>query len=514
MSRQVRHQVAVGMVLGKGKDDSMMRAGSFHLNFSSFLFVVDSISDFLHGIPSALASETSTSSSAPHHSFSPASRARLVHSLLTLPPSAASTSEKSNQDADAGAVAQGSLHGAGLTFNGSKEFPNLIDVTPLHDEAYNRSWLNRWSSLSSTLALNNEELDSIRNQFGEHIAIYFGFLLFYFQSLGPIALMGFIFWAAGLPYHAIYSLTLVIWSCFFVESWRMKEKKLAVRWGTSGLHKVASRRTGFRPRVIRTDPVTGDREEVFEWWRREIRSICSIPVMLIFASLLGLTLTSMFTIEVFVTKLYTGPLEMLVPHIPTALFVIAVPQIMALWQATARSLTSWENHFSKNSHEKHLTLKMFALQGLVAYGALTLSAFVYIPFGQNVMDYVVDAGFFKDSIEQAKASGKLRLKSDGSGGINFDINPDRMHTQLFAVSVTSQIIGSFTELLLPVILRKINQWRQARAEKKEEGKISEKSPSPTTGEEKFLKRVHDELQLPEYDTFGDYAEMATQVSKL
>lgn len=160
--------------------------------------------------------------------FSPATRARLVHSLLTLPPSSTTSSSiQSSEDKEAGAAAQGHLHGAGLTFNGSKDFPNLIDVTPLHDQKFNEGWLKRWSSMSSTLALNVKELDSIRNNMGEHVAIYFGFLLFYFQALGPIAFMGFVFWALGLPYHAIYSLTLVIWSCFFVESWRMKERKLA-----------------------------------------------------------------------------------------------------------------------------------------------------------------------------------------------------------------------------------------------------------------------------------------------
>lgn len=159
--------------------------------------------------------------------------------------------------------------------------------------------------LISHLSL-NKRLDSVRSHFGEHVALYFGFLNFYFQSLFSIAAIGLAFWAAGAPFHPIYSLLLVSWSCVFVELWRMRERKLAVRWGTLGVGNVDERRKNFKPVLVKRDAVTGEDAEVFQWWRREFRIVTSVPVMLFFAAILGATMTTMFATEVFVSKLYVS----------------------------------------------------------------------------------------------------------------------------------------------------------------------------------------------------------------
>lgn len=454
---------------------------------------LESLHDYLHGVKGNVEPEGTNSLSRSSslgsdpvrtqaQAFNGADRVRYTYDLLTRP----------------------KPHGAHLLI-GSKEYPHLKDMTPIHDPAYNRDWLKRWSDVKSMLQISVKELDAIRSHFGEHIALYFGFLNFYFQSLTPIAATGLAFWAAGAPFHPIYSLLLVVWACMFVELWRMKERKLAVRWGTAGVGHVDARRNEFTPRTVRKDPATGEDEEVFEWWRRELRIACSVPVMLFFAALLGATMTTMFATEVFVSKLYDGVGKSVVPFIPTALFVVCVPQIMAAWQATAASLTSWENHYSVRTHESALTLKMFALQGVVAYGALTLSAFVYIPFGQSIMNAIVQQGFFASSLGAAQQRGDIKRNWDGS--VEFDINPSRMHAQLFAVLTTSQVINAFTETALPFIMRKINELTAA----KKNGDNGSATSSSNTAESKFLQRIEQELALPNYDTFGDYAEMATQL---
>lgn len=190
--------------------------------------------------------------------------------------------------------------------------------------------------------------------------------------------------------------------------------------------------------------------------------------------------------------------------VPTALFVVCIPQIMAMWQATAARLTNWENHYSTRQHDASMTIKMFALQGVVAYGALTLSAFVYIPFGQTIMDVIVQRGFFASSISKAESRGDL--KRNAAGGVNFDINPSRMHAQLFAVLTTSQAINAFTEIGLPYIMRKVNDFMEARKEKSD----AKKTAVADTPEAKFLDLVEEDLSRPPYDTFADYAEMASQ----
>lgn len=298
----------------------------------------------------------------------------------------------------------------------------------------------------------------------------------------------------------------------------MKERKLAVRWGTVGVSQVDARRKEFSPVSIRKDPATGEDEEVFEWWRREFRIACSIPVMIFFAGLLGAVLTTMFVIEVFATQLYVsetvtsrdrvpwlmyviqhGPGKQFVPFLPTAIFSTAVPQIMAAWQATAAALTSWENHYSTRTHSSSMTLKMFALQAVVTYGALTLSAFVYLPFGKDIMNAIVKRGYFAESVKEANKR----------GGLSFSINPNRMHKQLVAVLTTSQVINAMTEVAVPYIMRKIADARESKQVKEAAEKEAKSSPQG-----KFLARVKEELELPNYDTFGDYAELASQMGFL
>lgn len=486
----------------------------------------EALCDYLHGVLSVqpppprsssltgASSSGTTSPSALH--LTPASRLRLVNSLLTLPTLA------SDAVKDASGKSQASA-GAGLRL-GSADFPHLVDMSPIHDPLYNSAWLKRWSHTSPAKAFSGvglEDLDSIREHFGEDVALYFGFLNFYFQALAPAALLGFSFWLFGKPFSPIYSLGLVAWSCLFVELWRMKERKLAVRWGTLGVAQVGQRRHDFVPRTTRIDPATEEPEEVFEWWRRELRVIVSLPIVAFFASVLAATMTLMFVVEIFVTQLYYGPLKVAVPFIPTVLLVVAVPQIMAAWQATAVAITKWENHYHAKSYDYSLTLKRFAMQAITAYGALTLSAYVYIPFGEAIMQTMVERGFFHNSIQAAIKQGNI-----GPKGIDFHINADRMHTQLFAVSVTGQIVNAFTELALPVLMRKFNDWREERQEKNKQqaplghgSDASESSSGNVTpignsskeeSERRFVSRVRKELQLPACDLFGDYAEMATQ----
>lgn len=188
------------------------------------------------------------------------------------------------------------------------------------------------------------------------------------------------------------------------------------------------------------------------------------------------------------------------PFIPTAIFSICVPQIMSAWQATASALTSWENHYSARTHSSSMTLKMFGLQAIVTYGALTLSAFVYLPFGKDIMNAIVARGFFAESVKEANKRG---------GGLSFEINPNRMHKQLFAVLTTSQVINAITEVGVPFVMRKIHEYRESTDVKQASEKEAQMEPNG-----RFLIRIREELELPNYDTFGDYAELASQMGFL
>ena len=225
------------------------------------------------------------------------------------------------------------------------------------------------------------------------------------------------------------------------------------------------------------------------------------------------------------------------------------------------------------------------LAGLVAYLGLGLSAFVYVPFGQEVMsgvqgvlrgDYewvgtegmgwwgwvspvgirwrgevlnqtVVNTAekvassaspslraLFNTSSSSPTAPGSPNTSSTGPP----KLNSARLQDQMFAYTVTNQVVNTFLEVGLPFVLRLISK------ERNEEGKSSsskgkrvgfeddvrdrelndtrdntttektEKTSSPhahaSKEERTFLARVRAEAALPEYDVFGDYSEMVVQ----
>jgi len=152
-----------------------------------------------------------------------------------------------------------------------------------------------------------------------------------------------------------------------------------------------------------------------------------------------------------------------------------------------------------------MTLKLFFMQGITSYGALTLSAFVYVPFGEYLLNELVAHGYYSAALAKSAPTDPIT----GHPKIDFNINPDRLHKQLFAVSVTAQVVNAFTELVLPFVLRKISEFRESRANSKKSA--SEKSEGAQADDEReFLDKVKRELSLPAYDTFGDFAEMCSQ----
>ena len=230
-----------------------------------------------------------------------------------------------------------------------------------------------------------------------------------------------------------------------------------------------------------------------------------------------------------------------------------VPRVLAVYQSIAVKLTNWENHRHKSTHAASLTLKTFALSALVAYLGLGLSAFVYVPFGETVMQWVQAALFARSQVQHGLASTLFNILNQTSVTIGKDatvvtdnlmgnpggekpikalwdmdaanirtkLNPGRLRDQMFAYTVTNQAVNTFTEVGLPFLLRYIDAFRKGKAaaknghtgspdglkkrvvfeDEKERGGLEERA---------FLDSVRDEASLPEYDIFGDYSEMIVQ----
>ena len=242
-----------------------------------------------------------------------------------------------------------------------------------------------------------------------------------------------------------------------------------------------------------------------------------------------------------------------------------MPRVLALYQTIAVKLTNWENHAHQSTHNASLTLKTFALSSIVAYLGLGLSAFVYVPFGEGVMRWVqawlfggakLNIGFaatirdmlngtvpgiVKETVvvaDNLTGTSKIRKAS-----VIWDASPTAAHTkldhgrlreQMFAYTVTNQVMDTFQEVGLPFILRRFETFRKDRAKVKNAaaGGSAPNSSSSTASdngsgvkkrvvfedekerggmaERQFLDKVRQEAALPGYDLFEDYSEMVIQ----
>lgn len=71
--------------------------------------------------------------------------------------------------------------------------------------------------------------------------------------------------------------------------------------------------------------------------------------------------------------------------VPTLAFALIVPRILAVYKVIAERLTDMEDHPNESSYQNALTTKVFALNSIVAFGGLLLSAYAYIPFGDQIV---------------------------------------------------------------------------------------------------------------------------------
>jgi hypothetical protein len=175
---------------------------------------------------------------------------------------------------------------------------------------------------------------------------------------------------------------------------------------------------------------------------------------------------------------------------------------------------------------------------LVAYLGLALSAFVYVPFGEGVMG-LVQVWLFNEAKPRGPAlsgdmnstvAGVAGQKVNATGGGMWDVdtsnvgkkvNYGRLRDQMFAYTVTNQVVNTFVEVGLPFILRAVDSlWNRKKKQngsspmspgaKKKRVVFEDEQDKGSKEEREFLERVRYEAALPEYELFGDYSEMVTQ----
>lgn len=280
------------------------------------------MSDWLHGLASPKASPREPRDFATEP-IEEAERLRLVYSILTSPRTLGTPSIRASN-------ATGNTCGLPLAsqlplpITSKPEFPHLVDMFPPHDQEFNRVWLQRWTRLPleraqknplAVLEIPQHELDDLKAHLGEKVALYFAFLGFYARSLAFPSAFGAFFWLLGLRFHPLLGLGFIGWSVIFVETWRVRERAIAVQWGTYRLDRVEVERPGFKGDGFEVDPVTGVTKQRWSFGRTLTRGLASLPAYAFFVGCLGVIIAAIYAVETIVNEVYDGPFKRILVRI-------------------------------------------------------------------------------------------------------------------------------------------------------------------------------------------------------
>ncbi|CAN8102213.1 unnamed protein product [Discula destructiva] len=407
-----------------------------------------------------------------------AERLRLVYLLITKP------------------KAEG---GAGVTPR-LGHWKHVNSVFPLHNHAFNRQWLKQWSQ---KYLLDENDINQIRDKFGEQVAFYFAFLQSYFQFLFFPASFGFGAWLILGQFSTFYALVNCLWCVIFFEYWKKKEVDLAVQWGVRGVSKIQHPRTEFQFERETRDPVTGEVIKIFSPLKRLQRQLLQVPFAIACLLVLGTIIVSCFSIEIFISEVYNGPFKQYLVFLPTVLLTIFMPTLTAILTNLAERLTAHENYETQDSHQAAFVQKIFVINFIVSYLPIILTAFVYVPFANVLVPYL---DVFQVTAQRFTASGKVETKA-------FQMDPNRLKKQIIYFTVTAQVVNFLVEGIVPIIKRKVFkavkevQTEMAHKDEQQQHKDPEEEAA-------FLARVRNESELDEYDVTTDYREMVVQFGYL
>lgn len=150
-----------------------------------------------------------------------------------------------------------------------------------------------------------------------------------------------------------------------------------------------------------------------------------------------------------------------------------------------------------------LTQKIFALNVITNYLPIFLTAFVYVPLGEQVvprleklLSTVLHGGRYKFAVR------------------SFQVDQDRLRNEVIALTVTGQMMGFLEENILPLVKNKAkHMYREYRKNHSNDVMLMGMCQDEP-GEAEFLNRIRYESTLPQYSVQDDIAELVLQFGYL
>jgi len=421
--------------------------------------------------------------------------------------------------------------GAGFDLGKMKIDGNMEQFFPAHQKM-ECEWLGRnWASFSLIFtAFLNQPLDRIKEYFGPQIGLYFTFLGFYAKSLAFPAICGLFAYAIqqaqgradvkeAIPFIAIIQ---CFYGTFLLEGWKRREITQAFRWGQIGFESSERVRPEFEGE-IRLNPVTSEPELYSSENIRSSKMCTSTLIAIISAVIVAFGIALILGFKRFL-QVSLGSQYGAIAGIAQG---ILIGVFNAIYAGIAVKMTDWENQRTETSYCDSLILKSFLFQFVNSYAAFYFVAFVK----PNENDFGL-GGFFGscDCFVYNQNGCNMALILDKKPP-TCTVQPcstmpcactpqgtsciDELATLMFSIFVLNLAIGNLQEVVIPMVMTKINIYLEERAYKQLKEKQAE-TGLPTSADETEtadapLCQAEYEAKMAEYEgTFGDYNEMILQ----
>ncbi|KAJ5130047.1 uncharacterized protein N7515_006086 [Penicillium bovifimosum] len=400
---------------------------------------------------------------------------------------------------------QKKLGGAGIT-PGFGKWKNVTASFPLHDQEACSRMLRQWNRKTILTA---KDLDEIRALFGEKVAFYYAFIHSYSLFLTVPAGLGILGWLYLGPYSITYGAVLCTSCIVFVEYWKIREADLSQRWDVKGVGRLKVNRKQYVWEKEVKDPISGEVRHIFPGWKQFSRQMLLLPFASVASVALGALIVASFASEVFISEVYDGPFKGYLEFVPTVLFSLSLPAITSFLTRIATRLTDYENYRTQDQYDLAQTQKTFVMNSITSFLPTMLTAFVYVPFGRQIVPYL--------HIFQALGQ-KTNLAVHTK---EFEVDVARFQQEVIYLSMTAQVLSFGEEVILPYVKHVLRQkWQNYQ--KRKAGMDHRRTTSVATDlflidppeEVAFMTRLRSEAGAEEYHVEDDTMEMCVQFGYL
>ncbi|CAD8105641.1 unnamed protein product [Paramecium primaurelia] len=231
-------------------------------------------------------------------------------------------------------------------------------------------------------------INSMRDYFGEKIALYFSFLSYFTKQLWYMAIIGII--AQGLISASteqakstmiiLFSLAIIIWSTFFIEFWKREQILFSVQFGQQNFEEDEAERPAFQGKYIRS--ITNDdlNEEFYSPFLRKMKQLFSLAVsFLIIGCVIGSVL-GIFFFKNLMLQQKADPFY--AQNVPALLNFIQINFFNFVYQKLSDIFNMYENHKILSSYENSLIAKIFIFMFVNNFNSFFIISFLSGYFSQ------------------------------------------------------------------------------------------------------------------------------------